>query len=667
MTTDEARQRIDTLREQINRLNTNYYVLSQPIVSDYEYDVLMNELIKLEKDYPQFKDENSPTQRIGDDSNKEFEQAEHKYQMLSLGNTYSEGEVADFDNRVRKVVGNNVEYVCELKFDGTSISLTYINGRLTQAVTRGDGIRGDIVTANVRTIKCIPLTLNGQDYPEEFEIRGEIIMPRAVFDELNAEREDIGEAPFANPRNAASGTLKMQNSSQVAKRKLDSYLYYLLGEELPYNSHYENLMKAKEWGFKISENIRKCHNIKEIFEYINYWDKARENLPFDIDGVVIKVNSVEQQQALGFTAKNPRWAIAYKFKAEQVTTRLLSVSFQVGRTGAVTPVANLEPVQLAGTVVKRATLHNADQIKILDLHLNDAVYVEKGGEIIPKIVGVDISRRQFNSQPVEFITECPECGTHLVRFEGEAAHYCPNETGCPPQIKGRIEHFISRKAMNIGFAEATVDLLFTQGLVKDVSNIYQLKKAQLVRLERFAEKSAENLIKSINTSKQVPFQRVLFALGIRYVGETVAKRLAEHFQNIDNLAAASFEELVKAEEIGEIIAQSILKYFQDERNRTIVEKLKDAGLQFAIKENDFQPVSDKLKGLSIIISGVFENHSREELKQMIEQHGGKNVTSISKNTNYLLAGDKIGPSKLENAQKLGVPLLSEEDFIKMIQ
>ncbi|MDP4225603.1 MAG: NAD-dependent DNA ligase LigA, partial [Bacteroidota bacterium] len=613
MTTDEARQRIDTLREQINRLNTNYYVLSQPIVSDYEYDVLMNELIKLEKDYPQFKDENSPTQRIGDDSNKEFEQAEHKYQMLSLGNTYSEGEVADFDNRVRKVVGNNVEYVCELKFDGTSISLTYINGRLTQAVTRGDGIRGDIVTANVRTIKCIPLTLNGQDYPEEFEIRGEIIMPRAVFDELNAEREDIGEAPFANPRNAASGTLKMQNSSQVAKRKLDSYLYYLLGEELPYNSHYENLMKAKEWGFKISENIRKCHNIKEIFEYINYWDKARENLPFDIDGVVIKVNSVEQQQALGFTAKNPRWAIAYKFKAEQVTTRLLSVSFQVGRTGAVTPVANLEPVQLAGTVVKRATLHNADQIKILDLHLNDAVYVEKGGEIIPKIVGVDISRRQFNSQPVEFITECPECGTHLVRFEGEAAHYCPNETGCPPQIKGRIEHFISRKAMNIGFAEATVDLLFTQGLVKDVSNIYQLKKAQLVRLERFAEKSAENLIKSINTSKQVPFQRVLFALGIRYVGETVAKRLAEHFQNIDNLAAASFEELVKAEEIGEIIAQSILKYFQDERNRTIVEKLKDAGLQFAIKENDFQPVSDKLKGLSIIISGVFENHSREEL------------------------------------------------------
>ncbi|MDP4187840.1 MAG: NAD-dependent DNA ligase LigA [Bacteroidota bacterium] len=667
MTTDEARQRIDTLREQINRLNTNYYVLSQPIVSDYEYDVLMNELIKLEKDYPQFKDENSPTQRIGDDSNKEFEQAEHKYQMLSLGNTYSEGEVADFDNRVRKVVGNNVEYVCELKFDGTSISLTYINGRLTQAVTRGDGIRGDIVTANVRTIKCIPLTLNGQDYPEEFEIRGEIIMPRAVFDELNSEREDIGEAPFANPRNAASGTLKMQNSSQVAKRKLDSYLYYLLGEELPYNSHYENLMKAKEWGFKISENIRKCHNIKEIFEYINYWDKARENLPFDIDGVVIKVNSVEQQQALGFTAKNPRWAIAYKFKAEQVTTRLLSVSFQVGRTGAVTPVANLEPVQLAGTVVKRATLHNADQIKILDLHLNDAVYVEKGGEIIPKIVGVDISRRQFNSQPVEFITECPECGTHLVRFEGEAAHYCPNETGCPPQIKGRIEHFISRKAMNIGFAEATVDLLFTQGLVKDVSNIYQLKKAQLVRLERFAEKSAENLIKSINTSKQVPFQRVLFALGIRYVGETVAKRLAEHFQNIDNLAAASFEELVKAEEIGEIIAQSILKYFQDERNRTIVEKLKDAGLQFAIKENDFQPVSDKLKGLSIIISGVFENHSREELKQMIEQHGGKNVTSISKNTNYLLAGDKIGPSKLENAQKLGVPLLSEEDFIKMIQ
>lgn len=667
MTTDEARQRIYTLREQINRLNTNYYVLSQPIVSDYEYDVLMNELIKLEKDYPQFKDENSPTQRIGDDSNKEFEQAEHKYQMLSLGNTYSEGEVADFDSRVRKVVGNNVEYVCELKFDGTSISLTYINGRLTQAVTRGDGIRGDIVTANVRTIKCIPLTLNGQDYPEEFEIRGEIIMPRAVFDELNAEREDIGEAPFANPRNAASGTLKMQNSSQVAKRKLDSYLYYLLGEELPHNSHYENLVKAKEWGFKISEHIRKCHNIKEIFEYINYWDKARENLPFDIDGVVIKVNSVEQQQALGFTAKNPRWAIAYKFKAEQVATRLLSVSFQVGRTGAVTPVANLEPVQLAGTVVKRATLHNADQIKILDLHINDAVFVEKGGEIIPKIVGVDISRRPVNSQPVEFITECPECGTQLVRFEGEAAHYCPNETGCPPQIKGRIEHFISRKAMNIGFAEATVDLLFTQGLVKDVSDIYQLKKVQLVRLERFAEKSADNLIKSINASKEVPFQRVLFALGIRYVGETVAKRLAEHFQNIDNLATASFEELVKAEEIGEIIAQSILKYFQDERNRTIVEKLKEAGLQFAIKENDFQPVSDKLKGLSIIISGVFENHSREELKQMIEQHGGKNVTSISKNTSYLLAGDKIGPSKLENAQKLGVSLLSEADFIKMIQ
>jgi DNA ligase (NAD+) len=666
MTTPEAKQRIDFLREQLNKHNYNYYVLSQPTISDYEFDMLMKELAGLEKDFPEFADVNSPTQRVGNDINLEFEQTNHKYPMLSLGNTYSEEELADFDARVRKTIDGNFEYVCELKFDGTSISLTYNKGRLVQAVTRGDGVKGDVVTNNVKTIKSIPLTLKGNDFPEEFIIRGEILLPRDGFDKMNREREEIGEPPFANPRNAAAGTLKLQNSSMVAKRPLDCYLYFLLGDGLPFDSHYENMEKAKEWGFKISEHARKCSNLQNIYDYITHWDTARHDLPFDIDGVVIKVNSFHYQKQLGFTAKTPRWAISYKFKAEQAETKLLSIDYQVGRTGAVTPVANLSPVQLAGTTVKRATLHNADQIALLDIRVGDLVTVEKGGEIIPKITGVDKSKRPTDSMPLQFIANCPECGTALVRSEGEAAHYCPNEDGCPPQIKGKMEHFISRRAMDINCAEATIDLLFRQGMVKNISDLYDLKKEQLTVLERFAEKSASNLVQSIEESKNVPFPRVLFALGIRFVGETVAKKLAQHFKSIEAIANASFEELTGAEEIGERIAESILAYFKKPEHQEIIRKLKKAGLQFETQQVEIARKSDILKGLSFVISGVFEKYSRDELKNMIEQHDGINVSAISAKTSYVLAGDKMGPSKLEKARKLNVPIISEEDFLKMI-
>ncbi len=668
MTTNSSVEtRILQLRKLLDEHNYRYYVLSQPVISDFEYDQYMKELTDLENKYPEYFDANSPTQRVGDDRNAEFKQVEHKYPMMSLSNTYSREELKEFENRIRKIIQEPVEYICELKYDGTSISLTYEGGKLVRAVTRGDGEKGDDVTSNVRTIRSIPLVLNKNGHPDNFEMRGEILLPHKGFEKMNKEREEIGEMPFANPRNAAAGTLKMQNSSLVAKRPLDCFLYYLLGEDLPFQSHYENLMKAKEWGFKVPEYITKCRSLEEVFSFIDRWDKERENLPYDIDGIVIKVNSYEQQRKLGFTAKSPRWAIAYKFKAEQASTRLISIDYQVGRTGAITPVANLDPVLLAGTTVKRASLHNADQIALLDIRLNDIVFIEKGGEIIPKVVGVDKDKRRDDSKPVEYIRNCPECGTLLVRNEGEAKHYCPNENGCPPQIKGKLEHFVSRKAMDIGLAEATIDQLYRQGLLKDIADFYELKKEQLLSLERFAEKSADNLIKSIEDSKKVPFTRVLYALGIRYVGETVAKKIALHLRSIDKLAGSDVDELIEVEEIGDIIAESIYRYFNNEKNRELISRLKNAGIQFEIKEESVQNISDKLSGKSIIISGVFQNFSRDEIKVMIEKHGGKNVTSISSKTDYLVAGENIGPSKLEKARKLKIPILSEDEFINLIQ
>jgi len=667
MNTEEARKRILQLRKELDQHNYNYYVLSNPIISDYDFDMMLEELIDLEKKHPEFEDPNSPSKRIGSDINLEFTQVNHQYPMLSLSNTYSEGEVADFDQRIRKLTGDDFDYVCELKFDGTSISIGYENGEMVRAVTRGDGVRGDDVTANVKTIKSIPLKLRGNDYPASFEVRGEILMPFSVFEKLNADREEIGETPFANPRNATSGTLKLQNSSVVARRKLDAFLYYILGEDLPYDDHLDNMMKARQWGFKVSEHTKKCKNLKEVFEYIHFWDKERKNLPVATDGVVIKVNSRKLQKQLGFTAKSPRWAIAYKFKAERVSTTLRSISYQVGRTGTVTPVANLKPVRLAGTVVKRASLHNADIIANLNLHLNDTVYVEKGGEIIPKIVGVNTDLRHPMSEPVVFIANCPECGTELIRKEGEAAHYCPNENGCPPQIKGKIEHFISRKAMNIdGLGEETIDLLFSGKLIHNVADLYDLQAEQLIPLERLGKKSADRIIASLQNSKNIPFERVLFALGIRYVGETVAKKLANAMGTIDKLKTASIEELVHIEEIGERIAESVKLFFEKEENLEIINRLVEKGLQFELDDETLNSKTNKLKGLSIIISGSFEKHSRDELKKMIEQNGGKNVGSISKKTSYLLAGDKIGPSKLEKAKKLGIPIISEDEFLKMI-
>ena len=661
------KERIDWLRAELHRHNYNYYVMNAPEITDKEFDDLMRELQDLEKEHPEYADENSPTMRVGSDLNKNFTQVAHKYPMLSLGNTYSESEVTDFYERVKKALNEDFEICCELKYDGTSISLTYEDGKLVRAVTRGDGEKGDDVTDNVKTIRTIPLVLHG-DYPSSFEIRGEILMPWESFEALNREREAREEPLFANPRNAASGTLKSQNSSVVAARKLDAYLYYLLGEELPADGHYECLQKAAQWGFKISEHMKKAHTLQEVFDYINYWDTERKNLPVATDGIVLKVNSLRQQKNLGYTAKSPRWAIAYKFQAERALTRLNKVSYQVGRTGAITPVANLAPVQLSGTVVKRASLHNADIIEGLDLHIGDMVYVEKGGEIIPKITGVDIDARgMLIGEKVKFITRCPECGTPLVRFEGEAAHYCPNETACPPQIKGKIEHFISRRAMNIdGLGPETVDMFYRQGLIKDAADLYRLTVNDIKDLNRMGQKSAENIIRGIAASRSVPFERVLFALGIRFVGETVAKKIARSFKEIGEVEQASLETLVNIDEIGEKIAQSIVNYFANPLNRNLVERLKEAGLQFSRSEEDLSGYTDKLAGQSIVISGVFEHHSRDEYKEMIERNGGKNAGSISAKTSFILAGSNMGPAKLEKAQKLGIRIMSENEFLTLL-
>ena len=659
--------KIKALREALEQHNYNYYVLSAPTISDREFDEMMKELQVLEEAHPEYADPHSPTQRVGSDLSKEFEQVVHKYPMLSLGNTYSEDEVKDFYERIARDLNEPFEIVAELKYDGTSISLTYEDGRLVRAVTRGDGTRGDDVTANVKTIRSVPLKLMGDRYPATFEIRGEILLPWAEFDRLNKEREEQEEPLFANPRNAASGTLKQQNPAVVAARKLDAYFYYLLGEELPAETHFDNLEVARSWGFKIPNVIRVCNSLEDIYDYIAYWDVERKNLPVATDGIVLKVNSLLQQRNLGFTAKSPRWAIAYKFQAERAVTRLNSVSFQVGRTGAVTPVANLEPVLLAGTTVKRASLHNADIIEGLDLHLGDKVFVEKGGEIIPKIVGVDVEARGLLvGDKVRFIRSCPECGTPLMRPEGEAAHYCPNEAGCPPQIKGKIEHFVTRRAMNINMGPETVEDLYEAGYIKDTADLYTLEIADLLRLERWADKSARNLMASLEESKQVPFERVLYGLGIRFVGETVAKRLVSAFHSMEQLEQASFEDLTAVDEIGERIARSIIAYFADERNRTLVNRLKEYGLQMSVAEEKLANRSEKLKGLSIVISGTFARHSRDEYKAMIEQHGGKNSGSVSGKTDYILAGDNMGPAKLEKAAKLGVKIINEDEFLNMI-
>ncbi|SFE60631.1 NAD-dependent DNA ligase LigA [Thermophagus xiamenensis] len=667
MEKEAARKRIELLREELNYHNYKYYIENQPEISDLEFDQKMQELADLEKQYPEFVDPSSPTMRVGSDLSEEFEQVPHKYPMLSLGNTYSEEELLDFHNRLLRLVGNNFSYVCELKYDGTSISLTYVNGVLQRAVTRGDGTVGDDVTRNVRTIRSVPLKLHG-DYPSEFEIRGEIFLPVKEFEWLNDERAKAGEPPFANPRNAAAGSLKLQNSALVAKRPLDCYLYYMLGEELPTNSHYDNLMKAKSWGLKISPHMKRCQSIEEVFDFIKYWDKERHNLPFEIDGAVIKVDNINIQNQLGNTAKSPRWAIAYKFKAEQVQTRLLSIDFQVGRTGAVTPVANLEPVQLAGTIVKRASLHNADIISELGLHINDTVIVEKGGEIIPKITGVVPEKRPHQSEAVEFIKNCPACGSPLMRIEGEAAHYCSNSANCPPQIKGKIEHFISRRAMNIdGLGSETINLLYNQNLVKTISDLYRLRPSQLIPLERLGEKSARNIINSIEASKNVPWPRVLYGLGIRFVGETVAKKLAEAFPSVDQLMSATKEQLMAVDEIGEKIAESVIAFFKDEGNRNLIEELKQFGLKLEGIEPNQSLISTKLEGKNIVISGTFSKYSRDELKQMIAAHGGKNTSSVTGKTDILVAGEKTGPAKLQKAKSLGITILTEEQFLELIE
>jgi len=667
MDKDAILQKIEALRKELEEYNYQYYVLSNPAISDYEFDMKLKELEKLELENPVFFDPNSPTQRVGSDINQEFIQVKHLYPMLSLANSYSESELAEFDSRIRRQINEPYDFACELKYDGTSISLIYENGSLIRAVTRGDGEKGDDVTFNVRTIRSIPLRLKGSGYPKKFEIRGEVLLPFDVFTQLNKAREEIGELPFANPRNAAAGTLKMQNSSEVARRRLDAYFYYLLGENLPADGHYENLRMASQWGFKVSEHMKKCADIREVIDFIHYWDSERFNLPVATDGIVIKVNSKKLQNNLGFTAKSPRWAIAYKFKAEQVSTTLESVSFQVGRTGTVTPVANLTPVLLAGTVVKRASLHNADIINKLDLHLQDVVFVEKGGEIIPKIVEVNDSLRHPMAEKVRFIKFCPECGTELIRREGEAAHYCPNETGCPPQLKGKIIHFISRRAMDIdGLGEETIDLLYHEKLVANSADLYDLKASQLIPLERMGEKSAKRILNSLNESKNVPFERVLYALGIRFVGETVAKKMARKLNSIDRIRQASLDELVSIDEIGDKIAVSVVNYFKNEKNLEMIERLKIVGLQFELDPEIISARSNKLEGKSIVISGTFEKYSRDELKAMIEKHGGKNAGSISKSTSYLLGGNNIGPSKMEKVEKLGIPVISEEDFLKLI-
>ena len=661
-------ERIYQLREELHRHNHRYYVLNEPEIDDQTFDFLMRELQDLEAKHPECHDENSPTMRVGSDLNKAFEQVAHKYPMLSLANTYSEAEVAEFYGRVKKDLNEDFEICCEMKFDGTSISLTYEDGKLVRAVTRGDGTQGDVVTDNVKTIRTIPLVLHGEGYPQEFEIRGEILMPWEVFDQLNKEREEREESLFANPRNAASGTLKLQNSSVVAQRKLDAYLYYLLGEGLPEDGHYENMQMAARWGFKVSDIMRKCATLEEVLDFIRYWDVERKNLPVATDGVVLKVNSARQQRNLGYTAKSPRWAIAYKFQAERACTRLNKVTYQVGRTGAVTPVANLDPVQLAGTVVKRASLHNADIIEGLDLYIGDMVYVEKGGEIIPKIVGVDMDARFMVGDKVRFIDKCPECGSPLTRYEGEAAHYCTNDTACPPQIKGKIEHFVSRKAMNIdGLGSETIDQFYQEGLIHTIADLYTLKAPDIARLERMGKKSALNILEGVRASLEVPFERVLFALGIRFVGETTAKTLAKSFRSIDALASASLDQLMQVDEIGARIAESIIRYFADTKNREQIERLREAGVQMQMEELDMSGYTDKLAGKSIVISGVFAHHSRDEYKEIIEKNGGKNVGSISKKTSFILAGDNMGPSKLEKANKQGVPIVNEDDFLKLLE
>ena len=658
-------KQIKELREKLNHYNHLYYVENAPTVSDYEFDCMLRQLQELEQQHPEFADPNSPTARVGSDLSNAFKSVDHTFPMLSLQNTYSLDELHEWVEKITKEVGE-VEFVCELKFDGTAISLTYEDGRLLRAVTRGDGSRGDDVTENVRTIRSIPLMLNGNDFPSYFEIRGEIFMPYASFERLNAEREQNEEPPFANPRNAAAGTLKQQQSKIVAQRGLDCTLYQIAGKDLQLTSHHESLEAAKRWGFKISDKIKVCRNTAEIDDFINYWNTERKALPFPTDGVVIKVNRFADRKALGSTAKAPKWAVAYKFKAEQALTRLLKVSYQVGRTGAITPVANLEPVLLAGTTVKRATLHNADQIMALDLREGDMVYVEKGGEIIPKITGVELSQRNEQSEPLQYITHCPECGAELVRYEGEAKHYCPNQSHCRPQILGRIIHFIRRKAMNIeGLGEETIELLFKNSLINNIADLYDLRAEQLATLPRLGEKSARNIMQSLQLSLEVPFHRVLFALGIRFVGETTAKYIATHFKDMDSVMGASKEELIEAEEVGDKIADSIIDYMHDEQNLIIIERLRRAGLKFKIEEK--VQASSSLAGLNFVISGSFSLHSRDELKALIEAHGGKNLAAVSANTSYLLAGDKIGPSKLQKATKLGINIISEEEFLKMIE
>lgn len=662
------KERILYLREQLHEHNYKYYVLNQPDISDQEFDFLMHELQNLEAKHPEMYDANSPTQRVGSDLNQNFTQVAHKYPMLSLANTYNEQDVADWYESVSRGLGGEpFEVCCEMKYDGLSISLTYVDGKLVSGVTRGDGVHGDDVTANVKTIRCIPLVLKeGTDYPKEFEIRGEILMPWKVFEQLNAEREAAEEPLFANPRNAASGTLKSQNSKLVASRRLDAYLYYLLGDTLPAEGHFENLQASAQWGFKISQGMKKVSSLEEIYDFINYWDKERKNLPVATDGIVLKVNSLRQQRALGYTAKSPRWAIAYKFKAERACTRLNEVSYQVGRTGAVTPVANMDPVQLAGTIVKRATLNNEDFIRSFDLHIGDYVYVEKGGEIIPKIVGVAEEKRPKDALPVEFIKTCPECGTPLVRYEGEAAHYCPNDTGCPPQIKGRIEHFIARRAMNIdSLGPETVDEYYRRGLIHNIADLYKIQ-VQDINGTGNRERSAQKIVNGIEASKNVPFERVVFALGIRFVGETSARLLARRFKTMDALQAATMQQLMDIDGVGEVIAKSVITYFANPVNQEIVERLRSYGLQMQLSEEQIEGTSEKLSGKSIVISGVFAKHSRDEYKALIEKNGGKNVGSISGKTSFILAGENMGPSKLQKAEKLGVPLVDEATFLEMI-
>lgn len=664
----DIKKTIQTLREELNLHNYNYYVLDHPVISDYEFDIKLKQLQDLENKYPEYFDENSPTQRVGGTITKNFKTIPHEHRMYSLDNSYSKEDLIDWEKRIQKVLGDvPLEYTCELKYDGASISITYENGKLKRAVTRGDGFQGDDVTNNIKTIKSIPLQLKG-NYPEKFDVRGEIILPFAGFEKMNQELIEIGETPYSNPRNTASGSLKLQDSAEVAKRPLDCLLYFLIGNNLPFNSQFEGLQAARNWGFKVPKEANLARNLDEVFQYIDHWDTHRHNLPYETDGVVVKVNNFQYQDELGFTAKSPRWAIAYKFKSEQVSTKLNSISYQVGRTGAITPVANLEPVQLAGTIVKRASLHNADQIEKLDIRVDDTVFVEKGGEIIPKIIAVDLSKRPENSEPTKYITHCPECSTLLVRNEGEANHYCPNFYGCPPQIIGRIQHYISRKAMDIeGLGGETVALLFNNGLVQNYADLYELTVDQIRPLERMAQKSAENLVKGVENSKKIPFERVLYALGIRYVGETVAKKLAKHYKNIDALSQATLMDLVLVDEIGERIAQSVIEFFENQENRNIIDRLKAYGVQFEIVEKINPNATDRLAGKVFVVSGVFEKFSRDDLKKAIEDNGGKVGSSISAKTDYVVAGDNMGPAKLEKASKLNISIISEIEFMKLLE